>query len=674
MKQEDMLERIRKSADDLPVPDELKPDHMMKSIKQKAGNPFARPFLSSKKIYGFGTVAALFVLVLISRNQFRGIDNRTAEAPASMTGQMTETGADGSGKMVQSKENTVLEPAARNPKSYEEIYQELDLLERERPAGGGWKADTGAVLASPIPEAAGGEDRISFHNKQTASEIEGTNLTGAAPALDYSVTNSQVEGIDEGDVVKTDGSYLYIANMAQGVIQIIKADGSQMTFTAAIKSQDAQWNTVPIIEFYLYGSYLSVIRQNNNNHGKAAVSVETYEISDKENPKNIGTVYQDGYYKNSRLAEGYLYLFTDFYTDIRPGKDQTDQYIPKVDGGMIPCESIYIPDQVTEAAFLVISSTSIEQPDSVTDKIAIMSGSDHFYVSQDYIYAGSSRYDYKSSQYDYTELLKFSYEYGKLRYTAKGMIDGYLNNQFSMDEYQGKLRVVTTLSHSEGKETNSLIILDENLNTIGQITDLAPGEQVYSARFMGDTGYFVTYKNTDPLFSVDLSDPVQPKILGELKITGFSEYLHPYRDGCLLGIGKETNPDTGNFKGLKLSMFDIRNPATVTESAKEVEETYEFTNAWQDHTSVLISPEQNLIGFSVQAVDQVDRKWSQRYVVYTYDDKGGFHSRLSYELLSGDIYNTRGVLIGDWLYVAESDRITVFSLKDYTNSGQIKYE
>ena len=128
---------------------------------------------------------------------------------------------------------------------------------------------------------------------------------------------------------------------------------------------------------------------------------------------------------------------------------------------------------------------------------------------------------------------------------------------------------------SSGNSTNSLLVLDENLKVIGEIEDLAPGEQIYSARFLGDTGYFVTFRNMDPLFSVDLTNPKKPKILGELKITGFSEYLHPYDDNLLLGIGREISPDKGNFKGLKLSMFDISNPKNVTEIQKIVEKSYE---------------------------------------------------------------------------------------------------
>ena len=120
---------------------------------------------------------------------------------------------------------------------------------------------------------------------------------------------------------------------------------------------------------------------------------------------------------------------------------------------------------------------------------------------------------------------------GKLNGVAKTRVNGYLNDSFSIDEYNGYLRLVTTVDR-----TNAVYVLDEKLEETGKIENLAKDERIYSARFMGDIGYFVTYRETDPLFSVDLSDPANPKIIGELKIPGFSEYLHPYGDLSLIHI------------------------------------------------------------------------------------------------------------------------------------------
>ena len=243
-----------------------------------------------------------------------------------------------------------------------------------------------------------------------------------------------------------------------------------------------------------------------------------------------------------------------------------------------------------------------------------------------------------------------------------------------MDEYAGNLRLVTTLSHQSGQQTNSLIILDNKLKKLSEIEDLAPGEHIYSARFMGDTAYFVTFRNMDPLFSADLSNPKNPKLLGELKITGFSEYLHPYSDGLLLGIGREISPDTGNFKGLKLSMFDTNDPSDVKERDKMVEKTFEYTPAWENHKSVVISAEKNLIGFAVEEYNKDRREWLNQYVVYSYEKDQGFTRRLTHELAKDrDQSQTRGLYIGEWFYVVEEDKITVFDMAHFNEFGHLNY-
>ena len=322
----------------------------------------------------------------------------------------------------------------------------------------------------------------------------------------------------------------------------------------------------------------------------------------------------------------------------------------------------------------MISSVNMKNPSKTTSQKAVVADGDQFYVSGSNIYIGSTRYDGRASQYDYTELIKLSYKNGRITFQAHGNVDGYLNDQFSLDEYQGKLRLVSTLSHNNGSSTNSLLVLDESLKVIGEIEDLAPGEQIYSARFMGDTGYFVTFRNMDPLFSVDLKDPKNPKILGELKITGFSEYLHPYDENLLLGIGREISPDTGNFKGLKLSMFDISNPKDVREIRKTVEKSYESSPAWDNHKAVAISSGKQVIGFAVEEYDKVSREWKYNYVVYSYDKNQGFKQVLSYELQDDYNYeNVRGLYIGQYFYVVESRRVTVFDMKKFVQAGQVKY-
>ena len=197
-----------------------------------------------------------------------------------------------------------------------------------------------------------------------------------------------------------------------------------------------------------------------------------------------------------------------------------------------------------------------------------------------------------------------------------GSVKGYLNNSFSLNEYNGNLRVVSTYTGDDANavrdfasnitgqyyeqnwtEHNALYVLDEQLKQIGKIEGLADNETIRSARFFGDIGYFVTFRQTDPLFSVDLSDPANPQILGELKVSGFSSYLHFYGENHLLGIGYEADEATGMITGLKLSMFDISDPKQVTEVNRFTIPGITWCPAIENYKSILVQPEKNLIGF-----------------------------------------------------------------------------
>ena len=240
----------------------------------------------------------------------------------------------------------------------------------------------------------------------------------------------------------------------------------------------------------------------------------------------------------------------------------------------------------------------------------------------------------------------------------QGSFKGYLNDSFSIDEYDGYLRVVTTFG-----DTNAVYVLDENLKVTGSIEDLAEDERIYSARFFGDTGYFVTFRETDPLFSVDLSDPENPKILGELKIPGFSEYLHFYGEDRLLGIGMSADEETGSAENVKLSMFDISDNTDVKEVAMyELEDVF-GTDVSYDYKSVLADPEKNLIGFAGYT-------WSgENYYLFTYDEKDGFICKLEEEINGNTSRGTRGIYIQDTLYVIQGNVIEAYRLSDSEKVG-----
>ena len=709
MREEEIKKMIKDSSEDVKVPASLEPENMMKRLEWldvDEQNPDQKEPAGKKKVFRlwhYGTVAAALLAVIV----FASVN---PPAPWSSPAVTTTAGEQGEAEDVpelgvaKELEGEVAEAQSFESdyqvKSYNEVYDRMQVTikmyddlnsEPERGMldsfldglfGGRTEKSTAETIASIIMEDSAMDNGSA--RAPAAAEAEAVTGAGAAAetgaAADYSGTNVQVEGVDEGDIVKTDGTYIYVASNYTGKIRIIRPSGSEMELIGEITDISDYNRSGGIAEFYINGTDMTVIRNGygmynkSGYEGRATTSIETYDLSKPETPKLVGTVVQDGYYSNSRRNGDYVYVFTNYYGELYAARQDVDQYIPMVNGETIPADCIYLPERISDPEYLVVTSVDMKMPKEPVQTKGIMASGQNYYVSPDNIYIASSQYDYRANQYDYTELLKFSYRDGRISFTAHSNVNGYLNNQFSMDEYQGNLRLVSTLSRSGGARTNSLYVLNEELKVIGKVEDLAPNEQIYSARFMGDVGYFVTFRNMDPLFSVDLSNPEKPKILGELKITGFSEYLHPYADNLLLGIGREMNPDTGNFEGLKLSMFDTSDLTDVTETQKMVEEAYQYSTAWDNHKSVLISPSRNLIGFTVENYDYDKREWGCSYVVYSYDKKDGFVPQMSFDLdINGDYYMTRGLYIGDWLYVVEDSRLNAFSLADFTHQGELKY-
>lgn len=218
-----------------------------------------------------------------------------------------------------------------------------------------------------------------------------------------------------------------------------------------------------------------------------------------------------------------------------------------------------------------------------------------------------------------------------------------------------------SLSYSREK-SNALYILDDELNIIGELKDMAKGEEVYSARFMGDTAYFVTYLQVDPLFAVDLSNPENPVILSELKIPGFSEYLHPWGNNKLLGIGYED----GN---IKISMFDIEDKADVKETGKCILNEMYYARLLYNYKAGLIDSGKNIIGF-----------WANRYSGTYYfifrENNGEFEMAESLDLaeVDRDIYDVRGLYLDDKIYVVlQTGKMVIYDLNTVEKLGIVNY-
>lgn len=657
--EKEILDKIKQSTEKTPVPESLAPDQIMKMLEehnstQASGHiPKKHGFSRGYRMRG-GLIAAALVLVVGIGAHIRQ-QNLSSDSATSSTKGSSSIGTS-SGKLASSD---TLETAT----DYDEVYTYLQSYQDELDSSSVTGSTDGGIVMYSTETADNGA-------RTDSSSSSSDSATASARAVDtsFSDTNVRTEGVGEADIVKTDGSYLYTLKANSQEISIVDIRSDQMKVVSCISLNE----NFQASEFYLSDQKLFVLGNMQNTqvdsdsktlYRGSCTRIQTYDLADINNPKSIGTVDQSGYYRTSRFKDGYLYVFSDYYIHDTITKKDYPSYVPLVGDNLLKQSDIYLPTNHAADQYLVVSSVSASSPDKAADQKAVMSENGEVYVSENNIYI----YEYTNSSIladnlaakNQTILRKLSYNKGKLSGSAQGKVKGYLNDSFSIDEYDNTLRLVTTVTHNVGSssQSNSVYVLDADLKTIGKIEDLAKNEQVYSARFLGDTGYFVTYEQTDPLFSVDFSDPENPKILGKLKIPGFSEYLHFYSDNLLLGIGMDTD-ENGITNGVKISMFDISDPSDVKEVSKYTLDQYYYSDVFSDYRAALVDPEKNLIGFPLSGS-------ANQYVILSYDKDQGFQVQMQEEVNGNSYLGTRGVYANENFYVINGNAIEAYRMGDY---------
>lgn len=533
-------------------------------------------------------------------------------------------------------------------------------------------------------------DRLSFSGSYSIKTFAAEKGAVISDGFAAGGTNIQVDGVDEEDIVKTDGEYIYRLQEEGNGINIYSADSDKTKLLSQIKIKSFFQGQFPdtsaddfscaAVGMYLYGSRLAVVCDTFayliGQTSKSYAYVLIYNVSNPTLPELEKSFRQSGYFDTSRLIDGVLYISSGFHVSPYKVKYKNfKEYLPCFDDGdgeyLVEEKNIDIAEDKTTRkktekaadreygyhfanSHLVISAIDINELVR-TDAKTIFGNARISYVSNDSIYLTAEKY-HSGYSFDVkkTEIVKYSIAGKSLEKQATGSVPGEMLNQFSLDEYEGNLRVVTTEYNKRGISSNNLIILDGDLNKLSEIRDIAEDETVYSVRFIGDVGYFVTFKQVDPLFCVDLSNPSSPKILSALKIPGFSEYLHPYSDSRLLGVGKRAT-NSGNVLGMKLSMFDITTPANITEKY-----TFnidgDYSESSYNHKAVLVVPSRNIIAIPVD----------DNYQVFGYDDENGFSLRKKVRLGDDYYYSSwRGTLIDDYIYVSADDKMTVLSADSF---------
>ena len=444
---------------------------------------------------------------------------------------------------------------------------------------------------------------------EKATEYVEDEVITELPELDYTCEISIVEPNKKGELKKV--NKIEIAKPENNdiyymVVKEIYIEGNRLVAVIECRKHAEEED---LYEKYMYSYY--------GRKEKGVTMAVSYNISDKNNIKEEWRVFQDGYYISSRLIGDELVLLSNYYVDITEATDVVKATcIPEnsYDGknfSRIAVDDICIMEEICDTSYLVASVLDTDDESTLKTEAVLGAGED-VYCTTDTLYAVSTEYNYDDYYrmklvFDYsetvkTQIYKFDIRDYDIKYLKNASVDGSTLNQFSMDEFNGYLRIATTSGDWGGSLVNQVYVLDENLETVGLLKNIAKGERIKSVRFTGNTAYVVTFVQTDPLFVIDLTNVTAPKILGELKIPGYSAYLHPVGDGLVMGVGVD-GTETGTNGGMKVSLFDVSDPTKPVECGKftmaghDSEERYVYvdSNAYHDHKALCWDAENKIM-------------------------------------------------------------------------------
>ena len=515
---------------------------------------------------------------------------------------------------------------------------------------------------------------------------ESSKSSSVTDSANHSETYLQVEDVDEADIVKTDGKYIYYVNTDREVVILEAKDGKTKKLSTIGSSGVENY----IHDIYLKGDKLITVGKfyrNDSDEGTSGIVV--YDISDRTDPKVLYDFSQTGDILSSRMVGDYVYLVTNDW--VYKGKRSVPMCGSSNKYGRLDPTDICCMPEPHSTSYIVLSAIDVSSGTQGKSRTkAVLGASDEIYCNDHNLYVISAEYDSKTYTY-YTRVVRAALDGTDVKFNGTAKVRGYAVNQFAMDEHDGYFFIATT-SERDGMDVNNLFVLDSDLKEAGQVTGFARNESIKSVRFLGDKAYVITYQAIDPLFIIDLADPTNPKIEGEVMIDGFSTLLVPVSEGRLLGIGHATgdNGYGGEYdSGLKIVLFDISDPSEpkVLDS-KEFEDMTSF--AQSDHHALTINKEDGwfAIPYEVYRYEEwldgdvviedaevppetdseeteiapeepvVTEMHEAGIMVFTADDK--FGSVDQHKLDATQLF--RSVYIGDWIYALDA-KGNVYSFK-----------
>lgn len=653
---ENINEKLKRN-ENMTLPEGLEPENMaskLENVKQfipesETDNEGKKKHVRKKIFLRTLAAAAAFIIAVTSVMLIKPWEKEPVKPVLGNTGDATiQTNADDYAEI-----EAMFAQYSENYKSYHYKDKYTDMF--------------GNLLGSKAEDALADGDAIVQYNSSVTGSVAQTpgvtspsaqeNTSSDNKNTQHGETNEQVKGVSEADIIKNDGTYLYVVNpdnadwgtyydalysnlekttvaeIEQGQstppynpdendenvsqtekkelemtstglpklrydcsISIIspEADGSmdkcvklkiaepedESIFHMSIKEMYVKGNNlIALLNCQKYGDDISTEKAYYAYNRDDITMAVCFDISNRSEPVESWRVYQDGMYLSSRLVGNQLVMISDYYVDISEDAEVVKENCIPTYGTTaaelqrVPCDCICIMENVYDSCYLVASTLDIGDKETLKTTAVLGAGED-VYCTTENLYATSTEYKTQTGVEEIfnvtttdTQIYKFDIRNSDIKFVGKGSVKGRALNQFSIDEYNGYLRIATTTGDWGESLVNQLYVLDNSLKVVGSVEGIAKGETIKSVRFTGDTGYVVTFEQTDPLFVIDLSNPEKPEIKGELKIPGFSTYLHPVSESLVLGVGVDGD-ENGQNNGMKVSLFDVSNPEKPVECDK----------------------------------------------------------------------------------------------------------
>lgn len=565
MKNREDIEFLRSSiSDDISVPESLSPENITSLVKSEGVKKSKRGVI--RRFVAVGVAACLMITgvsVLWERGFFTSPEIAIEEA----------------------------ENATQDSAVFAVTYDELLGFIKTYAAEHQKENQRGDFYYSVMEDAedsvVNGSVAVAPSSKNEAEDMPQTNNF-------FGAVNLREENVYEDDILITDGEYFYAVDKYGKRISIIKAnpDGTLERVYEGVeteydnnseKNETVYYSGLYKYENYLVATYTRYIYENDY-YAKELSGAAIYDISDKASPVIVKEIALDGNYVSSRIIDGKLILISRYSITQYFGTEDEENLIPGVYNGElkenIPCDCIAYSPADDPEAYVNIAKLDLLDPEKPFTVTAFLGNVAETYCTSDTLYTIGNKYQYSrggvlvdsvvsfgsamiSVTNSKTTVTKLDISGEKPEILCKTEFEGGILNSYSIDEHEGYLRVAVTKGFGTEAE-NFIYVFDKSLCKVGEITGLAKGEQIKSARFMGDTAYVVTFVQTDPLFVIDLSNPEKPEIVGEVKLPGFSSYLHPVGDGLLVGVGVG-GTETGTDGSSKISLFDVSDPKNPKE-------------------------------------------------------------------------------------------------------------